>query len=142
MELIRRLGDDPQHIVDGAAFQIQDDLLNLEGDATAYGKELGGDIREGKRTLMLIHLFENASGAERDRLQSILGRPREARSNKDVTWVRGRMDAHGCIDYARQIAHGLAGAARHEFTALYGHLPDSRDKRFIEALPAWVIERN
>src|SRR5580700_2260923 len=43
----------------GAAFQIQDDLLNLVGDAQAYGKELGGDIREGKRTLMLIHLLDN-----------------------------------------------------------------------------------
>jgi geranylgeranyl diphosphate synthase type II len=52
------------------------------------------------------------------------------------------MAAYGCIDYARQVAHGLAGAAQYEFSMLYGHLPDSRDKRFIEALPAWVIERN
>jgi geranylgeranyl diphosphate synthase type II len=126
----------------GAAFQIQDDLLNLEGDATAYGKELGGDIREGKRTLMLIHLLEKASEPERDRLRSMLGRPREARSESDVRWVLERMDAYGSFDYARQVAHGLAGAARYEFTDLYGHLPDSRDKRFIEALPAWVIERN
>ena len=126
----------------GAAFQIQDDLLNLEGDATAYGKELGGDIREGKRTLMLIHLLEKASEPEQDRLRSMLGQPREARSDGDVRWVLERMDAYGSIDYARQVAHGLAGAARYEFTDLYGHLPDSRDKRFIEALPAWVIERN
>ena len=126
----------------GAAFQIQDDLLNLVGDATAYGKELGGDIREGKRTLMLIRLLEQASGAEHERLRSVLGQPRDARSDQDVSWVRERMDAYGCIDYARQVAHGLAGAARHEFTDLYGHLPDSRDKRFIEALPVWVIERN
>ena len=59
----------------GAAFQIQDDLLNLEGDASAYGKELGGDIREGKRTLMLIHLLEKATDAERERLRSMLGQP-------------------------------------------------------------------
>jgi geranylgeranyl diphosphate synthase type II len=126
----------------GAAFQIQDDLLNLEGDGAAYGKELGGDIREGKRTLMLIHLLEKATEKERDRLRFMLGQPRDVRSNEDVSWVRERMDAYGCIDYARQVAHGLAGAARHEFTGLYGHLPDSRDKRFIEALPTWVIERN
>jgi geranylgeranyl diphosphate synthase type II len=126
----------------GAAFQIQDDLLNLEGDAKAYGKELDGDIREGKRTLMLIHLLENASETERERLRTMLSQPREERSDEDVLWVRERMDAYGCIDYARQVAHGLAGAARHEFLGLYGHLPDSRDKRFIEALPEWVIERN
>jgi geranylgeranyl diphosphate synthase, type II len=126
----------------GAAFQIQDDLLNLEGDAAAYGKELGGDIREGKRTLMLIHLMERATAAERSRLRSMLGRPREARSDCDVRWVLDRMAEYGSIDYARQVAHGLAGAARYEFTQLYGQLPDSRDKRFIEALPTWVIERN
>jgi geranylgeranyl diphosphate synthase type II len=126
----------------GAAFQIQDDLLNLEGDATAYGKELGGDIREGKRTLMLIHLLANVTRSEHGRLSSMLGQPREQRADRDIAWVRERMDAYGSLDYARQVAHGLAGAARHEFENLYGHLPDSRDKRFLEALPAWVIERN
>ena len=126
----------------GAAFQIQDDLLNLEGDATAYGKELGGDIREGKRTLMLIHLMEHATPAERARLESILGQPRDARTDDDVSWVRERMDAYACIDYARQVAQGLAGAAQYEFSSPYARLPDSRDKRFLEALPTWVIERN
>ena len=126
----------------GAAFQIQDDLLNLEGDATAYGKELGGDIREGKRTLMLIHLISKAADAERDRLRCLLGRRREDRTESDVSWVLERMDTYGSLDYARQVAHGLAGAAQYEFANLYGHLPDSRDKRFLEALPVWVIERN
>ena len=40
----------------GAAFQIQDDLLDVVSDAGTYGKDLYGDVREGKRTLMLIHL--------------------------------------------------------------------------------------
>ncbi|HEV2323548.1 MAG TPA: polyprenyl synthetase family protein [Terracidiphilus sp.] len=126
----------------GAAFQIQDDLLNLEGDAEAYGKELGGDIREGKRTLMLIHLLEHAGKAERDRLSAILGRPREQRTDGDVRWVLDRMASHGSIDYARQVAHGLAGAAQYECDQLYGNLADSRDKQFLKALPVWVIERN
>ena len=72
----------------------------------------------------------------------MLGRPRTKRSHADVRWVRERMDAYGCIDYARQVAHGLAGAAHHEFTHVHGRLPDSRDKRFIEALPTWVIGRD
>jgi geranylgeranyl diphosphate synthase, type II len=126
----------------GAAFQIQDDLLNLEGDEKAYGKELGGDIHEGKRTLMLIHLFAHATAPERERLSAMLARPRPQRTVGDVRWVRALMDRYDSIDYARQVAHGLVGAARHEFSQLYDHLPDSRDKRFIEALPSWVIERN
>jgi geranylgeranyl diphosphate synthase, type II len=126
----------------GTAFQIQDDLLNLEGDATAYGKELGGDIREGKRTLMLIHLIANATESERNRLRCILGQPRTGRTDGDVAWVLERLNVYGSLDYARQVAHGLAGAAQYECHNLYGHLPDSRDKRFLEALPVWVIERN
>ncbi|RYG30217.1 MAG: polyprenyl synthetase family protein, partial [Chitinophagaceae bacterium] len=41
----------------GVAFQIQDDVLNLVAEEKKYGKEIGGDITEGKRTLILIHLL-------------------------------------------------------------------------------------
>jgi geranylgeranyl diphosphate synthase type II len=51
------------------------------------------------------------------------------------------MDAYECIDYARQVAHGLSGAALHEFETAYRGLPDSRDKQFLKSLATWVIER-
>lgn len=126
----------------GAAFQIQDDLLNLAGDEADYGKELGGDLYEGKRTLMLIRLLEHSTPDERERLVTILAKPRTERAEAEVRWMRSRMDAYGCIDYAREVAHGLAGAALHELSLICQYLPDSRDKRFLEALPAWVIERS
>lgn len=126
----------------GAAFQIQDDLLNLEGDAKAYGKELSGDIYEGKRTLMLIHLLENATPTERVEVETFLALPRDKRDEAGVRRVRRLMDRYGSMDYARQVAHGLVGAAMYEFELLYSGLPDSRDKEFIAALPRWVIERN
>jgi geranylgeranyl diphosphate synthase, type II len=125
----------------GAAFQIQDDLLNLVGDHDRYGKELSGDLWEGKRTLVLIRLLESASPAERIELGRILGLGREARTVRDVAWIRQRMGAYGCIDHARRVAHGLAGAAMHEFDLAYGDLPDSRDRRFLQSLPTWVLER-
>ncbi|HJQ84091.1 MAG TPA: polyprenyl synthetase family protein [Candidatus Binatia bacterium] len=125
----------------GAAFQIQDDLLNLLGDPARYGKEIGGDLWEGKRTIMLIHLLGAATADERARLEAFLRRPRAARSAADVAWVRDRMDAHGSIEHGRRVAHGLAGAALHEFGAIYGALPDGRDKRFIDGLVTWVLER-
>ncbi len=125
----------------GAAFQIQDDLLNLVGDHARYGKEIGGDVWEGKRTLMIIRLLQQASPEERIELRRVLGLERERRTHDDVRWIRERLDAHGCIEYARQVAHGLAGAALHEFQSAYADLPDSRDKRFLKALVPWVIER-
>jgi geranylgeranyl diphosphate synthase type II len=124
----------------GAAFQIQDDLLNLEADER-YGKERNGDIWEGKRTLMLIRLLREAAEEERVEITRILRLSREQRTTAEVCWIRKRMDAYGCLEYARQIAHGLAGAARHEYTLLYAPLPDSRDKQFIEGLVTWVFER-
>jgi geranylgeranyl diphosphate synthase type II len=74
-------------------------------------------------------------------LQALLSTPRTARRVNDVRWVRRAMQRYDCIEYGRQFAHGLAGAARHEFAVAFGSLPESRDKRFIDALPAWVIER-
>src|SRR5690242_14652914 len=58
----------------GAAFQIRDDMLNLVDVGAGYGKELLGDIREGKRTLMLIHLLGRASAGERKSLVAFLAR--------------------------------------------------------------------
>ena len=59
----------------GVAFQIRDDLLNLVGTDDAHGEELLGDLREGKRTLMLLHLLAHATGSHRDWL---VGLPRRA----------------------------------------------------------------
>jgi len=126
----------------GAAFQIEDDLLNLTGDPARYGKEINGDIWEGKRTLMLIHLLRQVAPSERIRLADFLGQARSARTSDDVRWVRARMDAHGCLPYAQRVAHAHAGAALHEFTALFGPLPDSRDKRFVEGVVHWVLGRS
>jgi geranylgeranyl diphosphate synthase, type II len=125
----------------GAAFQIQDDLLNLVGD-DGYGKELNGDIWEGKRTLMLIHAIQESTSAERARLSEVLRRPREGRRLSEVRWIRKLMNKYGCAEYARKIAHGLAGAALHEYSLISAGLPDSRDKQFLEQIVTWVIERN
>jgi geranylgeranyl diphosphate synthase, type II len=125
----------------GAAFQIQDDLLNLVGDRERYGKELLGDLLEGKRTLMLIHLLRHASFPDRMHVASILERPRRDRTEDDAQWILARMTEHGSIEHARNIAHGLAGAARHEFSLLFDAVPDSRDKRFVSGVVSWVLER-
>jgi geranylgeranyl diphosphate synthase type II len=125
----------------GAAFQIQDDLLNLVGDEARYGKEINGDILEGKRTLMLIHLLNGCTPAERSELERLLSLPRTARTRDHARWVRHQMDERRSIDHAREVAHALAGAALHEFSMAYGDLADSRDKRFLEAVATWAIER-
>ena len=125
----------------GAAFQIQDDLLNLVAD-DRYGKERDGDLWEGKRTLMLIRALREATVDERERLYAILGLSRTERSPEQVQWMRSLIGKYEGVEYARRIAQELAGAALHEFGLLSAGLPDSRDKSFLGQMPMWVIERN
>jgi geranylgeranyl diphosphate synthase, type II len=125
----------------GAAFQIQDDLLNLLGEHARYGKELNGDLAEGKRTLMLIHVMRHATRREREHLEDFLARPRAERSPSEVRWLRGLMGRCGSIDHAQRVAHALAGAATHEFAHAYAGTAPSRDRDFIAGLPHWVLQR-
>jgi geranylgeranyl diphosphate synthase, type II len=124
----------------GAAFQIQDDLLNLAPDPR-YGKEMNGDLLEGKRSLLLIHAYRHASRAERDRLSRLFRRPREQRNEEDVAFVLSLIAERGSIDYVRRFAHALAGAALHQSDSIYGGLPPSRDREFIHGLATWIFNR-
>ena len=126
----------------GAAFQIQDDILNLVGDYAKYGKEIAGDLQEGKRTLMLIHLLGNASPEERARLHSFLARPRRERLQEDVLWLHGLLIKRGSIDFARGCARQLAGAAFAEGLAALAGVPDSEDKTFLLETALYVVGRD
>lgn len=126
----------------GAAFQIQDDVLNLVADEAKYGKEINGDIWEGKRTLMLIHLLAHASLSERERLRAFLATPRESRRARDVVWVRARMDSYGSIQHARASSQDLAVAALDEFHHAYDDAPLTPEKTFIEGIVLYMIERD
>lgn len=126
----------------GAAFQIQDDLLNLLADEAKYGKEIDGDIWEGKRTVMLIHLLNAAAPHERERLRWFLSQPRTSRTAADVSWVHRRMEKYGSMEYAKNSAHQLALAALDEFRVAYADAIDSREKRFIEEIVLYMVERD
>jgi len=136
---------DPQSVVRfgyflGVAFQIEDDLRNLSVDP-GYGKEMNGDLFEAKRTLMLIHVRQACSDAERARLDAFLGLPREARSPDEVLWLVAMMQRLGSIDHAREVAAAMAGAAAHEFDRAYGALAPSADRSFIAGLVPWIFAR-
>jgi geranylgeranyl diphosphate synthase, type II len=126
----------------GAAFQIQDDLLNLVGDEEKYGKEIGGDIWEGKRTLVLIHTLNHCTTEEKERLRRFLATPRPERVPQEVAWVYERMHGYESIAYARECASQLAHAALDEFQVAYGDLPDTADKAFIYGIVLYMVERD
>jgi geranylgeranyl diphosphate synthase, type II len=136
---------DPERVVRfgyflGAAFQIEDDLRNLSADP-GYGKEMNGDLFEAKRTLMLIHVHQACGRRDRARLDAFLARPRAERPPEDVLWLAKLMQTLGSIDYARDVAAAIGGAAMHEFTVAYDGVPASEDLAFLQGLVRWVFER-
>lgn len=72
----------------GSAFQIQDDVLNLSADELRYGKEINGDLWEGKRTLVLLHALRNASADERHAAHAILAKARPSTSSESPDRLR------------------------------------------------------
>lgn len=95
----------------GVGFQIHDDILNLSGDQSKYGKEIGDDLLEGKRTLMLIRLLALCSEAERDKVMSYFKLPRDRRK-KEAHGVMDLILKYDTIDYARRMSSRLVNEAR------------------------------
>lgn len=125
----------------GVSFQIQDDVLNLIAEYSKYGKEIGGDIWEGKRTMMLIRLLNSCDPIEKSKITTFLSLPREKRGAEEVRWVYSLMEKYDCIDYARAVAHELANESLKAFDAAYSNAPDSEDKQFIKDIIQYMIER-
>ena len=57
----------------GLAFQLQDDWLDVYGDPDVFGKAIGGDIMNNKKTFMLINAMQKAEGADKEELEFWLG---------------------------------------------------------------------
>ncbi len=126
----------------GAAFQIQDDILNLTGDYEKYGKELTGDLAEGKRTLMLIHLENACTARERRALRRFLAKRRDERTTAEIAAIHAQMATYGSINFARRAARQLAGAALLEALTAFRAVPDSPQKDFILKMIFYVINRD
>jgi len=126
----------------GAAFQIRDDILNLTGTYREYGKEIRGDLWEGKRTLMTTHLLNHCTASERRHIEAFLGKPRERRTAPAVERVYELLVRYGSIDAARRSARELAGAALIEALRSFRGVRDSAHKRFILDMVLYVVRRD
>ena len=119
----------------GTAFQIQDDILNLSGDFDKYKKEIGGDITEGKRTLMVVHSISNSSEVDRNRLISIL--KSHTSDKKIIEEAISIIKKTGSVDYARSHAVRLVEDAKKLLTKL----GDSQDKQALISTADYFISR-
>jgi geranylgeranyl diphosphate synthase type II len=125
----------------GVAFQIRDDLLSVVGHDAEHGKDALDDIREGKRTLMLLQLLATATPAERAWLVGYLGSPESERAGDDVDRVWQLMLRCGSIEFTQQYAAAIELAAKAAFDAAFAEVPDSSHVRFIRALVPYMLAR-
>jgi len=124
----------------GIAFQIQDDVLNLVGNEKIYGKEICGDLWEGKRTLITIDLMEKASPEERVFLKQKFDLPRHEKQADDMNSILDLIKKYGCIDRAIATSKELAGKARQNFAQLNGSI-DDKQRQIIVQLIDFMIDR-
>ena len=119
----------------GAAFQIQDDILGIVGDANQLGKPVGSDIREGKSTLLTLKALERADERGRRLIMRSLGDG--ATSAEDIAAVSALMGDLGVIDYARERSHQFVKEALRQLAIL----PENEYRRLLALWANYLIER-
>ena len=119
----------------GVAFQLSDDILDVASESDQSGKTPGTDLREGVRTLPVLHALRSA-GPQDARLVELLGYPELAEPALHAEAL-ALLRAHPAMDMARADLRDWAGLARTEILGL----PDVPARAAFEALCEFVVER-
>ena len=120
----------------GMAFQIVDDLLDFTGEEVALGKPVGGDLREGKLTLPVIHMRDRGG----PRAAGLLRKVVEAREVSLDEWheIRALLTQTRSIEYASRVASDYVERAK---KTLYS-FPSSDARDALMFLPDYVVSRD
>jgi octaprenyl-diphosphate synthase len=126
----------------GAAFQVVDDLLDLEGEETTVGKSLGRDLAKGKLTLPLIHYLKTVDAVKRRHMLTLIKSIgtetiADVVNLASITEVRGLVTGSESMGYARAAAHRLVEQAK----AAVEPLPESPAKGLLMEMADAVLTR-
>ncbi|PRY59384.1 heptaprenyl diphosphate synthase [Knoellia remsis] len=119
----------------GMAFQLADDLIDIESSAEELGKTPGTDLREGKRTLAVLRALESTDPADRH-LQALLRSDLSA-DDAHVAEALELLRAHPALEQARAETRAVGAEAQDAL----GSLPDSEAKAALLALATSVTDR-
>lgn len=124
----------------GVAFQLQDDLLNLVGDAAAQGKDFRSDVTEGKRTLAVVWALEHLDAEKNRELVAILNQ--KTTDPDELARAVELIELGGGIERCRELARTEASAAKTRAARLAeeGHITvESRD--LLISMSDFFVER-
>ena len=119
----------------GMAFQMRDDVLGVAGEREKFGKPIGSDVRDGKRTLIIVRGLTTAPPDDKATLLRALGKP-----DASETELKAAIDVlkrAGAIDYVAEKARGLVAQAKSKLKAL----PESGAREVLSELADFTIKR-
>jgi geranylgeranyl diphosphate synthase type I len=119
----------------GMGFQIWDDYLDLKADEALLGKPVGSDIKNGKRTLMVVHTMERLEGQEKDDFLGVLGN--QEALQEEISSAIALMDSAGSIAYAEKMALDFAGRSKE----LLNVLNDNEAKDILGQITDYMVSR-
>jgi geranylgeranyl diphosphate synthase type I len=119
----------------GLGFQIQDDLLDVTGDAQKRGKDFGSDIRNGKRTIIVCHALHHMSTADKKKFLNIFGSKNA--SLNDIKNAVMLLEKIGSIQYAASKASEFSKKAQ----KMLAVLEDSKYKDTLYQLTSYMVTR-
>ncbi|PKK85669.1 MAG: polyprenyl synthetase family protein [Thermoplasmata archaeon HGW-Thermoplasmata-1] len=119
----------------GMAFQLWDDYLDLFGNERSVGKSKGGDIRNGKKTLMAVHATSSLAGDELGLFESLLGK-KEATDGEVETAIK-LLEKSGSVEYAKQSARMFAESAARSLEPL----ENNTAKQILIHLANYAVDR-
>jgi geranylgeranyl diphosphate synthase type I len=114
----------------GIAFQIVDDVIGTFGDSKKTGKPTDSDIKEGKKTLLLIKAIESANEEQLKNIKKIVGN-RDS-SSFEVDQIRSIMETTGALDYSRKQAELLYNDCINYLDSISPPLNEKHKKFLIE----------
>ena len=116
------------------AFQITDDVLDLNGKSNIIGKPIGGDIKEKKITLPLIYSLNKVSASEAKNIRKII---KNGSSKEEIDLVINFIRNNNGIEFALEKANQYSETARQSLKIF----PDSPSKIALETLIDFIINR-
>jgi len=119
----------------GRAFQVQDDLLDSVAEAETFGKPVGADILEGKKTYLLVKALQCAEGEDLELLRAVASH--NAKREGLATQVRALYARLGILEIAKKkIAEDTAAAI-----ASLNALPDGNGREMLVWLADMLLDR-